>query len=97
MIKFVATICKFDEDGVWLSPVVNGTKLCVPDKNSNVVFNGDIFKIPYECKHVLTHAIPQYQRCDDNVGKLCGYTVVHLDGEAKYIANRVVNDVDEIF
>lgn len=97
MIKFAATIVKFDDDGVWLSPIVNGIKLCVPDKNSNVVFDGENFKIPYECRHVITHAIPQHQRCDENVGKLCGYTVVHLDNGTKYIANRVANDVGEIF
>lgn len=97
MIKFAATILKFDEDGVWLSPNVNGTKLCVPDENSNVIFDGENFKIPYECKHVITHAIPQYEKCNENVGKLCGYTVVHLNGECNYIANRVANNVNEIF
>ena len=93
MIKFAATILKFDEDGVWLSPFVNGTKLHVPDEDSNAIFDGENFKIPYECDNVLTYAIPQHQRCDGNVGKLCGYTFA----AGKYIVNRVANDVGEIF
>ena len=84
---FVGTIVKFEEDGVWLSPIVNGSKLFSPeeyvrDENGdfkriparNVIFNKEgEFKLPYESPRVLTSQIPAYKKTEEYIGKFCLY------------------------
>lgn len=83
---FVATIVKFEEDGVWLSPIVNGVKVHSPTKYifhdegyeeipaPNVTFNdkGE-FKLPYESPRVITPRIPEYKKTEEYIGKFCLY------------------------
>ena len=84
---FVATIVKFEEDGVWLSPNVNNTTLRSPIEYvenddgdwvsipaRNVTFNdkGE-FKLPYESPRVITPLIPKYKRTEEYIGKFCLY------------------------
>lgn len=94
---FLGTIVKFEEDGVWLSPIVNGSKLHSPTdmvRNEdgkfieiparNVVFNekGE-FKLPYKSPRVLTSVIPTYKRNDDYIGKFCLYIAGIFDNPNK--------------
>ena len=80
---FIGTIVKFEEDGVWLSPMPNGyTPIeyvfeeegykTIPARNVEFNENGE-FKLPYESPRVLTPKIPSYQKTDDNIGKYCLY------------------------
>ena len=83
---FIGTIVKFEEDGVWLSPNVNGSTLRPPTEYiftddgyeeipaKNVIFNDNgEFTLPYESPRVITPKIPDYQKTEEYIGKFCLY------------------------
>lgn len=112
MATFVGTIVKFEEDGVWLSAMMNGVKLYSPtelirDGNGNikeiparnVLFNeAGEFKIPYESPRVITPKIPAYQKKDDYIGDFCLYICDIFDDEygVECIAVEVGDDALEL-